>query len=155
MPHNPHVSDSDPAVIELYKIAVEMADRVSSRRAVANAFFLSIQTTLISVSALSLLNVQRAWPMSLVLAVVGVALSATWWFQLRSYRDLNRAKFTVINEIELRLPVQPFTSEWKSLVQTRTNSWWRRYADLGASERFIPGVFAVLHLLTFAGRFTT
>jgi hypothetical protein len=32
--------------LELYKLAVEMADRVSARRATANAFFLTINTAL-------------------------------------------------------------------------------------------------------------
>ena len=30
---------------EIYKIAVEMADRISARRGVANSFFLTINTT--------------------------------------------------------------------------------------------------------------
>ncbi|WP_051866436.1 RipA family octameric membrane protein [Streptosporangium roseum] len=45
-------NDLAPA-IELYKIVVEMADRISARRTLANACFLSIQSTLLSVAALS------------------------------------------------------------------------------------------------------
>ncbi|GHI47573.1 RipA family octameric membrane protein [Streptomyces albidoflavus] len=37
-----------PEVLELYKLAVEMADRVSARRGTANAFFLSVQTALVT-----------------------------------------------------------------------------------------------------------
>jgi hypothetical protein len=140
-------------VVELYKTAVEMADRVSARRAVANAFFLSIQTTLVSVVSVTALNMRMTWVMSLVLLMAGIALSATWWFQLRSYRDLNRAKFVVINEIERDLPVQIFSAEWRVLQETREDSWRRRYAELGFSERLIPGVFAALHVLIFLGRY--
>lgn len=34
--------------VELYKLAVEMADRVSARRATANAFFLTVNTALLA-----------------------------------------------------------------------------------------------------------
>ncbi|MDX2646987.1 hypothetical protein PV341_26150 [Streptomyces sp. PA03-1a] len=141
------------AVIELYKIAVEMADRVSARRALANAFFLSIQSTLVTVAALPLFTGARSWPVSVVFTLVGAVLSGTWWVQLRSYRDLNRAKFAVINEIELQLPVQPFGSEWQALLATRTGSWRGRYTDLGSAERIVPSVFVLLHLLLLGGKF--
>jgi hypothetical protein len=36
-------------ILEQYKIYVEMADRISSRRNLANVFFLTINTTLITV----------------------------------------------------------------------------------------------------------
>jgi hypothetical protein len=44
---------SEDTVLELYKISVEMADRVSARRGTANAFFLSVQTAVISVLGLA------------------------------------------------------------------------------------------------------
>lgn len=37
-----------PGVLEQYQMAVEMADRVSARRATANGFFLTMQTTLLA-----------------------------------------------------------------------------------------------------------
>ncbi|MFI9595983.1 hypothetical protein [Nonomuraea sp. NPDC052265] len=148
----PAPGDDLAPVIELYKIAVEMADRVSARHTLANAFFLSIQSTLLSVSALSLFTGARSLPVSAVFALVGVVLSGTWWVQLRSYRDLNRAKFAVINEIELKLPVRPFGSEWQTLLASRTGPWRGRYADLGSTERIVPGLFVMLHLLLLAGR---
>lgn len=149
----PPAPDHDlTAVIELYKIAVEMSDRISARRTLANAFFLSIQSTLMSVAALSLFASARSWPASASLALVGVVLSVAWWVQLRSYRDLNRAKFAVINEIELHLPVQPFGNEWQALLASRTGAWRERYADLGSTERIVPCAFAMLHVLLLVGR---
>ena len=37
---------TDPVVLELYQLAVEMADRVSARRGLANTFFLTLNTGL-------------------------------------------------------------------------------------------------------------
>ncbi|ULR50231.1 RipA family octameric membrane protein [Streptomyces deccanensis] len=146
----PDAESSDD--LELYKLAVEMADRVSSRRGIANAFFLSVQSAMVTLIGFSRPQVEPSpWWIALALALAGVALSATWWMQLRSYRDLNRAKFVVINRLEERLPVQIFADEWQVLQRDRKRGWRGRYAELGTSERVVPIVFAGAHLLLFAG----
>lgn len=145
-------SSSDPREIELYKLAVEMADRVSARRATSNSFFLTVQTAFIAVAGLAAPAVnERAWWTSLAIAIAGVSLSVSWWLQLRSYRDLNRAKFGVINEMEAGLPKQIFSDEWKFLKKDPVPRWRGRYAELGTVERFVPWVFAALYILLFIG----
>ncbi|MEE4419010.1 MULTISPECIES: hypothetical protein [Streptomyces] len=147
------VREPSLSVLELYKLAVEMADRVSARRGQANAFFLTIQTAFVSVVGVALPNL-RAEPVWVapVIALAGVAISMTWWLQLRSYRDLNRAKFAVINAIETQLPVQVFTDEWRQLTRTPEIPRRVRYAELGFSERMIPWIFVLLHCLLCLGR---
>ncbi len=147
------VRESSPTVLELYKLAVEMADRVSARRGQANVFFLSIQTAFVSVIGVALPNLRHdpLWGAP-VIALAGVAISMTWWLQLRSYRDLNRAKFAVINAIEAQLPVQVFTDEWEHLTRTPAISRRVRYAELGFSERMLPWIFVLLHGLLCLGR---
>jgi hypothetical protein len=88
--------------------------------------------------------------------IAGVTLSASWWLQLRSYRDLNSAKFEVINTIEKGLPVKVFTDEWAELKKHSGTSWLKpkRYMELGTTERMIPGIFALLYILLFLGRVT-
>jgi hypothetical protein len=151
---------SDPpeppqAYLELYKTAVEMADRVSARRGAANSFFLAVQTTFVTVLALGGPGLVRSWWASLAVTLAGMALSTAWWLQLKSYRDLNTAKFAVINKLEERLPVKIFTDEWASLRTDPVPSWRKRYAELGLSERQVPVVFAILHAFLFFGRLFT
>ncbi|MFF3787447.1 hypothetical protein [Streptomyces sp. NPDC001933] len=142
-------------VLDLYKLAVEMADRVSARRGTANAFFLSVQTTFIALVSFGFPRLSESpWWVSLAVFLAGFTLSATWWMQLRSYRDLNTAKFKVINKLEERLPVKIFADEWKELKRDPIPAWRERYAELGASERTIPVVFVAAHLLLFVGRLT-
>lgn len=127
-----------------------MADRVSARRGQANQFYLTLQSTLLGVPAvLGLLGGTQLDPLrATLLAAVGLVTSVTWWLQLRSYRDLNRAKFDVINSIERdHLPVRPFSDEWASLKKDPLPSWRARYAELGAVERFVPIAFLVLHVV--------
>lgn len=145
--------EPSPTVLELYKLAVRMADQISARRGLANVFFLSIQTAFIGAIGISLVNLRQEplWTAP-VITLAGVAISMTWWLQLRSYRDLNRAKFQVINEIETKLPVRIFTDEWEQLTRGPAASWRTRYTELGFSERTIPWVFAFLHGLLLLGR---
>ncbi|MFF2629145.1 hypothetical protein ACFVUN_25655 [Kitasatospora griseola] len=141
-----------PEVLELYKLAVEMADRVSARRGTANAFFLSVQTTLVAVVGFGApWLAQSAWWTVGAVTAAGLTLSTAWWLQLQSYRDLNTAKFKVINELEDRLPVKVFTAEWNYLKQDPPPVGRRRYAELGVSERFVPWIFAAVYLFILLG----
>jgi len=42
-------SEYNSHVIEIYKLYVEMADRISTRRQLANSFFLSINTAIVAI----------------------------------------------------------------------------------------------------------
>lgn len=71
-------------------------------------------------------------------------IAGAWWLLLRSYRDLSKAKWDVIEKMEKQLPLQPFADEWMSLKQDSVK-WWRpRYAEQGLVERLVPIVFALL-----------
>jgi hypothetical protein len=129
--------------LELYKLAVEMADRVSARRATANAFFLTVNTALLAFVSSRSLN--ALW----LVALAGIALSATWWVLLKSYRDLNAAKFQVITEMENNLDAKIFDDEWERLKENRPEGWRGRYAEFGAVERFVPLIFAALYAAVF------
>jgi hypothetical protein len=144
------MSEDDKATqqyLELYKLAVEMADRVSARRATANAFFLSINTALLAFVSSRSLNAT----IFLVAPLAGILLSATWGILLKSYRDLNSAKFQVITEMEHNLNAKIFDDEWQRLKEKRKEGWRGRYAEFGAVERLVPLVFAALYAAVFVG----
>lgn len=125
--------------LEQYQLAVEMADRVSARRGVANSFFLTVNTALIAVIG----GTDLRW----YVPVAGIAFAASWWALLRSYRDLNRAKFKVILEMEDRLPVRMYGDEWTVLQESRGPRRTRlvKYYELGQIERLVPALFALLY----------
>lgn len=134
--------------LELYRLAVEMADRVSARRGATNNFFLAVHAGVITVVA-ALLPVSdgAAMPLdSTLVSIAGVALSTAWWLSLRSYRDLNEAKFKVIQQMEVRLPVAVFGDEWQFLKKDPVVGWRKRYAELGQVERLVPLVFLLLYV---------
>ena len=79
-----------------------------------------------------------------------------WWWLLQSYRRLNQAKFQVINSIESRLPLQPFSEEWRYLESTRVPlrlwppanlwAWLEGYHELGTVERIVPLAFVAIYI---------
>jgi hypothetical protein len=159
--------DDTDTVLELYKTAVEMADRTSARRAGANSFFLTLNTALAAV--VGIVSSARKPPphgnlptfdaYGLVLtAIAGIVLSLTWRALLRYYRRLNGAKFDVINKLEERLPAQPFTDEWAILHPEtpagekppgKWTRWWRKkvqHREATVVEQVVPLVFVVIYL---------
>jgi hypothetical protein len=150
----------DPRILDIYKLAVEMADRVSARRAGANAFFLTVNTTLVAVVGLSTTEPDSTLRFAAV-CLAGVSVSACWWLLLRVYRRLNSAKFAVINQIESEhLPVKPYTDEWAVLIPRDTASTRRArlgsvFRELGGVERIVPVVFGLLYMVLLVGRLVT
>lgn len=158
--------DDKGTILELYKTAVEMADRTSARRAGANSFFLTLNTALAALVGI-VSSARKPLPhgnlptfdaFGLVLtAAAGIVLSLTWRALLRYYRRLNGAKFEVINAMEINLPAQPFTDEWAILQQTppdentpsRWSRWWRRKAhhrEATLVEQVVPLVFVMIYI---------
>jgi hypothetical protein len=77
-------------------------------------------------------------------AAAGVLLSLTWFLQLRSYRQLNTAKYAVITSMEPKLPVDIFDQEWSILKKEAPQAWRERYTELGYVERLVPVAFGIV-----------
>ena len=138
---------------DLYRMAVEQVDHISSRRATANLFFAGLHATVLTVVGLIRPVLVAATPPpydplpTVTACVGGIVLAGVWWLALRSYRDLNGAKFNVILDMEKRLPARIFTDEWKTLKEDSVRSWRRRYAEISLVEQVVPVIFIALYLL--------
>ncbi len=157
-------------LLELYKMAVEMADRVSARRAGANSFFVTLNTALAAI--VGIVSAARKPPPYgsvpsfdafglCVTAAAGVVLAVVWWALLRYYRRLSGAKWDVINRLEKRLPASPFTDEWAELHPEEPPAGtppagknWRgslrlrvKHREATVVEQVVPFVFVVLYLI--------
>ena len=127
--------------LELYKLLVEMADRVSQRRQSANSFYLTINTLLVGGSAyLSATSIKT----TLLVAVAGVLVCVYWSRSILSYKTLNKAKFDVINEVEKQLAIQPFSDEW-SLLDPDGDG--KKHNDFYTTEKLVPRIFIGLYLV--------
>lgn len=152
---NPHDYGADyrAHLFEQYRLFVESADRISSRRDKTNNFFLTVNTALVAFVGLResagvgvAVPTARLW--LVLVAVAGFLLCLTWWRLILSYRQLNSAKFDVIHQIEARLPLAVYDAEWESLGRGRQAGQYRPFTRL---EVRVPVVFAVLYLIGGVG----
>ena len=133
-----------PHLLEQYKMYVQLADKISDRRHIANAFFISINTALVTILGTLKLKestwIGPAW--HAIVAMAGGVLCWTWYQTLRSYQNLNRGKFAVIHEIEQRLPIRPYDAEWATLGHGKLPEVYKPFTRV---EQIVPGVFACLY----------
>ena len=138
-------SESDQ-YLELYKLHAELADRVSQRREGANRLFVGLVVALlVFVGTLIRFGAGVGLEAAIIFAVgfCGAALCVSWVIVIQSYRQLNRAKFRVLHNLEQLLPFQFFTDEWDPQAEgQKSNRYWRlTHVELG-----LPLVFGTLFL---------
>lgn len=134
-----------------YTMYVESADRVSTRRALANTFFLTASAILLSVDGFS--TSQQVYRMTgygllflLVFTVGSAVLSFTWFLVLRSYDKLNGGKFEVIHRLEKALPASLYSAEWAILGGGKDP---RKYRPISKLEADVPLVFVAIYAALF------
>ena len=130
-------------LLEQYKIYIEMADRISQRRMLANTFFLTLNTSIIAI----IITVSSGFDsiQNIIIVSTSVISCIVWAALLRSYRTLNTAKFEVIGAMEKKLPCSPFyNAEWKSLKYGENKGV---HIPFGAIEKLVPFLFIMLYTL--------
>lgn len=134
--------------LEIYKIYIGMADKISERRQSANSFFLSINTAVVAlVSYLQLgQNGKAGSTFYLVISVAGMIICYMWYRLVLSYKQINSGKFRVVHLIEQNLPLAPYDVEWELLGRGEDP---KKYLPFTHIEIFVPWVFLGLHAFVF------
>ncbi|MGL5861853.1 MAG: RipA family octameric membrane protein [Phycicoccus sp.] len=128
-----------------YQLYVELADRVSARRANANTFFITLNTgvfTLLGVFWETPPDASKWFGIfpTLVLTLECIA----WFYVVRSYRQLSTAKWAVVGALEESLPASPWwRAEWRELGMGGDPS---KYWPLTHIEQWVPVLFALAYL---------
>ncbi|MCK1820421.1 hypothetical protein MTQ10_12555 [Streptomyces sp. XM83C] len=133
------------AVLEQYKIYVEMADRISARRSLTNTFFLTVNAALLTTAGTvgpGVVSELPVWGL-VTMGLVALGQCGAWFLLIASYRQLNRAKYKVIGALERRLPALVYDAEWAELGEGRTAG---RYLPLTLVELWMPVLFMVLYV---------
>ncbi|MCS1408100.1 MAG: hypothetical protein M2R45_01270 [Verrucomicrobia subdivision 3 bacterium] len=134
-------------LLEIYKLHAELADRVSQRREGANRLYVSLLSVMVVFLAAFLryrtgtISVQG---ILIAAGVLGMVLSASWFFIIRSYCQLNAGKFKALQKLEEMLVFAFFKCEWEILERGKNkNRYWR----LTGVEKILPIGFFVASLL--------
>ena len=127
-------------LLELYKFHTELADKLSERRESVNRRYAGLLAG-VSVLAASIFRfgVGDITPWAIVIiGILGYSLSLSWIFVIRSYRQLNTAKFKILCEMEENLPCRFFQKEKEILNKTPG------YRGLIFAETVPPFIFILL-----------
>ena len=133
-------------LLDQYKLYVEMADRISGRRMLANSFFVGVHTTLTIVFT-TLLKKDMLTPDWLIVApfITLILLCYVWERVVKSYRQLNSGKYKVVLLLEEALPAAPYDAEWTALGRGINR---KLYRPLTVVEKWVPRCFGLLYVIS-------
>ncbi|MYB49349.1 MAG: hypothetical protein F4X72_08835 [Dehalococcoidia bacterium] len=129
-------------LLEQYKLYVQSAENVSTRRIASSRYLLTINAALVALYGLQSANFgQGYW--TLLIPVIGIPVSLLWYLIIKSHADLNTVKFKVIHELEQHLPAAMYKHEWR-LAEEGQGPAYRAVTKI---EKWIPILFAGLHVV--------
>ena len=131
--------------LEQYRIYLHVFNSTSDRSHKSNEFFLGLNAAIIGIlgyaEAKSLPHPNIIFTM---IPVVGISISYSWLKIIKSYSQLNRAKFKVIHKLEEKLPAALFKAEWHVLGEGKDKSKYYRFSKI---EKNIPITFILLYII--------
>lgn len=139
--HN-NINDT-PNLIEQYKVLLSTSESLIERRQKLTTTYISIFSVLLPIlsAMLSFQSIFLNIGVSLI-ALIGIILCLSWRKTVISYGKSNRAKFAILEEMENKLPVAMFASEW--IVLKRITNKYKSFTD---RETLIPILFLIVYLI--------
>lgn len=129
-------AESQELLLAQWQTCVEMANAVSERRDTMNNLFATLNLAIIA--AISFIWDTK----TIVLLAAGIIVCFVWILFIHNFRELNRAKFEVINILESHLPVKAFDNEWNYLKKSK-------YIEGTKLEKVMPIAFCILYIGIF------
>lgn len=129
-------------LLEQYKLYVQSAENVSARRLASSQYLLTLNTALVALYGFQSAGFGKSY-WTLLVPVIGALVSLIWFSIIKAHADLNHVKFKVIHEFEEHLPAAMYKYEW----QLAEGGQGKTYRTVTTRERWIPGLFAVLHVV--------
>ena len=115
--------DRDELIFREYKLYAEQKENFIDRNFRTNRFymisFVAIIFAMIFTGNIVFMSKISA---TLIFSLIGISVCALWWMNVDSYNTLIKIKFAnVIERIEEKLPVKPFTEEYKGIQEFKSN----------------------------------
>lgn len=113
--------DRDELIFEEYKLYAQQKDNFVDRNFSTNRFYM-ISFVVVILAMIFTGNVVFMGHISsaLLFSAIGIAVCALWWMNVDAYNILIKIKFAnVLEQIEEKLPIKPFTEERKGIEEFR------------------------------------
>jgi len=144
--HEDNDENYEDHYLEQYRMYLHIFNNTGERRNRSNEFFLGLNTAIIGI--IGYLETKELTNQSSLIFLfapfIGIAICYCWYQIIISYRNLTRAKFAVIHNVEEKLPLSLFKTEWELLGRGKDNKKYRRISSI---EKNIPVVFIVIFMI--------
>ena len=139
--------DRDELIFKEYKLYTEQKENFIDRNFATNKFYMaSFVVIIIAMIFTGNVVFMEHISATLLFAFLGVAVCALWWMNVDSYNTLIKIKFAnVIEAIEEKLPVKPFTDEYKGIEEFRNKKIFM-FSDI---QKFIAVIGALFFFAVF------
>ena len=136
------------ALLEQYKLMLETSETLVERRQKVSNVNITVCGILVSLvtSFLASSNIYMTVVAPIICMLIWL-LCATWLQTILYYGKLNAAKFEIIENIENKLPLSVFGSEWIAL--SKRGKKGKRYVSFTQREQVLPKIFILLSALLF------
>ena len=115
--------DRDELIFQEYRLYAEQKENFIDRNFRTNRFYMIsfVSIILIMIYTNNIVFLERI-SATLIFSLIGISICALWWMNVDSYNTLIKVKFAnVLERIEEKLPVKPFTEEYKGIEEFREN----------------------------------
>lgn len=131
-------------MFQQYKLYSEQKEKFVDRSFLTNKFYLVLILSLILTMYLTKeYSFVYGLSSTLIFSVAGMIICFLWWINVDSYNFLIKVKLSkVLEELEKKLPVQPYTQEFAAILDLRKSKREFLFAD-------IQKIFTVLTFLLF------
>jgi hypothetical protein len=134
--------DWDNCFYDQYKLMFQSSEKISEQRIRNNNFYLTyntiISTIIFSLIEFKMISIESYLLMGILLILC--LSNFIWVLNLKYYRNLNEAKFKIINRMENKLPVKLFTEEWDILEK-------KKHVAISKMEQLIPIILIFFFIL--------
>ena len=113
--------DRDELIFQEYKLYAEQKENFIDRNFRTNRFYMISFVAIIfaMIFTNNVVFLERITS-ALLFSLIGISVCALWWMNVDSYNTLIKIKFAnVLEAIEEKLPVKPFTDEFKGIEEFR------------------------------------
>ena len=144
--------DRDELIFQEYKLYAKQKENFIDRNFRTNRFYMmSFVATIFAMIFTGNVVFMARISATLVFSLIGISICALWWMNVDSYNILIKIKYAnVLEELEKKLPVKPFTDEFKGIEDFRNNRVFM-FSDI---QKIIAVIGALFFFAVFISEFS-
>ena len=145
------IKDEKYLILEQYRIYSDAKEKFIERQFTTNRFYLVLNLIILVVSyVLSTLTPQ--YQPTIVLAIIGFAVTIMWWMNIDSYQMLIKVKYAkVLEYLETKLPEQPYHKEFMDYMEMKKKNNLIVFGDF---QKYLTLAIASIYVIQFASSVT-